>query len=45
MGGLEMLLASLEAVEAVHRDEPDQHEFPDLAEQIPRGATPATSRT
>ena len=38
MGWLGMLLASVEAVEAVHRHDPDQHELPDLAQQIDWGA-------
>jgi hypothetical protein len=39
MGGLGMLLQSVEPVQAVHRHESDQHELPDLADEI-AGGTP-----
>src|SRR6202165_142150 len=39
MGGLGMLLASVEPVQAVHRHESDQHESPDLADEIAGGAS------
>ena len=37
MGGLGMLLASIEPIQAVHRHEPDQREVPDLADEVPGG--------
>ena len=37
MGGLGMLLESVEPVQPVHRREPDQHHLPDFAHEIACG--------
>src|SRR6516165_3398619 len=38
LGGLGMLLASIEAIQAVRGHEPDQHEPPNLAQHLACGA-------
>src|SRR6516164_3271356 len=42
IGRLGVLLASVEAVQPVHRHESDQHELSDLAQEVP-GAAPGVS--
>src|SRR6516225_12012997 len=39
MGGLGMLLVSVELVQTMHRDESDQREVPDLADEIAGGTS------